>query len=339
MRIRREVATYAMLNSTRNTNSNIVKEEKDAFRSMLYNYSFDEGQPVPAEALEEIKAGVKNVLHATASYYISRKDEVSADAKRNFDPTNALIQAAEELYMLVNATTGCPDMPYMFGEDIHEEIKKSAKVIQHEYMRNDELGDGALRDNIATGSTYNAQRRKNADVLRRDYMNTLISDVKSNDPHPDKVGKLVAEYQALQRRQAGHGRIWRFFHASENSARNELLKDMREALEVHFQSSEIFNIETDTPNSARVSTLESYVDGHFNKIVNDHLENIDTYFNSKSYHFDGHLLVDPNEANLNRVPLKEMEQLKNDTDLHKVTETKPKEKAIEKEAPATNLTK
>ena len=85
--------------------------------------------------------------------------------------------------------------------------------------------------------------------------------------------------------------------------------------------------------------MDSYVDGRFNKIVNNHLENIDTYFNSKSFHFEGHLLVDPNEANLNRVPLKEIEQLKNDTDLSKVTETKPKEKEIEKEAPATSLTK
>ena len=41
---------------------------------------------------------------------------------------------------------------------------------------------------------------------------------------------LVAEYQALNLRQKGHGRIWRFFHGQENDKRTQLLEDMEKAI-------------------------------------------------------------------------------------------------------------
>lgn len=332
MRIRRDVATYAMLNASDLRSAagmRMPTEEMNAFRDMLSKYHFEEGQPVSAEALDEMKRGVKNVIHTLSSTYIAKKDEVGDGIRKNFNAAKRFIHATEELYMTAVALTGCPDIPYMFGEDIHEEIKRSAAVVQYEY----------IKDNLATGSTYHAQRKKNAGELRKSYMDQLIADVKSKDPKPDYVGKLVAEYQALQKRQAGHGRVWRFFHAVENNARNELLNEMKEALKIHFPDPEVINIETDTPNKARSVNVESYVEGQFNNIVNDHLENIDEYFNSKSYHYEGNLLVDPREAKLNRVPLGNSEQLKIDTDMNKTSDIKPKEKEIEKEVPTTTITK
>lgn len=332
MRIRRDVATYALLNAIDLRDAagmRMPTEEMNAFTEMLKKYHFDEGQPVSTEALEEMKLGVKNVINTLSSAYIAKKDGVGDVSRKNFNAAKKFIHATEELYMTAVALTGCPDIPYMFGEDIHEEIKRCAGLVQREY----------IKDNIATGSTYHAQRKKNAGKLRSEYMNQLIADVKGKDPKPDYVGKLVAEYQALQRRQAGHGRVWRFFHGLENKARNDLLNEMKEALKIHFPDPEVINIETDTPNKARSVNVASYVEGQFNNIVNDHLENIDEYFNSKNCHYEGHLLIDPREANLNRVPFGNSERLKVDTDMNKTSDIKPQQKEIEKEAPTTTITK
>ena len=81
----------------------------------------------------------------------------------------------------------------------------------------------AISRALAVGNKKDAVdvRRKNKDLIRN--CNSQLATT-------EQLAELVAEYQALNLRQKGHGRIWRFFHSGENDERTELLNDMKAAI-------------------------------------------------------------------------------------------------------------
>ena len=73
---------------------------------------------------------------------------------------------------------------------------------------------------------YNEQRRKSADTVRKATMENR-KRIAEKTASPLRVAQYASEYQALKKRQEGHGAIWRFFHKKENEARTKLLANMK----------------------------------------------------------------------------------------------------------------
>ena len=80
-------------------------------------------------------------------------------------------------------------------------------------------------------NVYEAQRGKDAaDISKTEEIRLAIEAAKVKMATPAQVEKLVAEYQALAKRQSNHGFFWRLFHREENAARTQLLSKMEGAL-------------------------------------------------------------------------------------------------------------
>ena len=161
-------------------------------------------------------------------------------------------------------------------------------------------------------------------------MNDLLANVKSDDAAPDQVAKLVAEYQALQKRQAGHGGVWRFFHHLENKARTDLLAEMKDALTARLGTD--FDIEKDYPNAARQAMIKPYTEGQFNKITNMHLDDLSTYYGVEN------LVPESFNSKRERLPINERQQLFNDIKENEVVKAPTAEKNLEKDVPTTGIT-
>ena len=84
---------------------------------------------------------------------------------------------------------------------------------------------------IPVDDIYNRQRKKDADVVRSENQELMNRCRFGKDATMLDAIKLTAEYQALIKRQAGHGRIWRFFHSKQNEQRTQLLDDMKNAID------------------------------------------------------------------------------------------------------------
>ena len=324
MNFNRNAATYAMLNMMDTCNDNLVffpENEKAEFESTVKDMmgEFTEAQELPADKLAVIRDAAKKVINKMTDRLVETQAKKSPAFKARFKPVQHLIMATEQLYAQSMALLGCPDIPYMFGSEMHNEIKECAQKLEVAYNI----------ENIATGTTYHAQRKKNASVLRSSYMNDLLANVKGENAAPEQVAKLVAEYQALQRRQAGHGGVWRFFHRLENKARTVLLAEMKDALTARLGAD--FDIEKGYPNAARQAMIKPYTESQFNKIANEHLDDLSKYYGVEN-------LV-PENVNFNRerLPIKEREQLFNDVKTNEVVTAPTSEKNIEKDVPTTGI--
>ena len=320
------VATYAMLNMMDTCDKNFVffpKEETKEFESTVKGMvgEFTEGQEIPEDKLAVILDSAKKVINKMTDQLIEAQPKKSPAFKARFKPAQHLIMATERLYAQAMALMGCPDIPYLFGNEMHNEIKGCAQKLETAYNI----------ENIATGTTYHAQRKKNASALRNSYMNELLANVKSEDATPDQVAKLVAEYQALQRRQAGHGGVWRFFHRLENKARTDLLAEMKDALTTRLGTG--FDIEKGYPNAARQAMIKPYIEGQFTKIANKHLDDLSAYYGVEN------LVPENVNSTRERLPVSEREQLFNDVKENEGVKVPSAEKNAEKDVPTTGIAK
>ena len=93
----------------------------------------------------------------------------------------------------------------------------------------DELNEKKNNYDLSTDIAFNAQRGKDADEVRSEVYE-LINKASNRSASSMEFGKLYAEWQALTKRQEGHGFFWRAFHRQENADRKELLADMEKAL-------------------------------------------------------------------------------------------------------------
>ena len=319
-------ANYAMLNMMDTCKKNLVflpEKERKEFEQTVRGMTgeFTEGQELPADKLTVIRDAAKKVIHKMTDRLVETQAEKSPAFKAKFKPAQYLIMATEQLYTQAMAFLGCPDIPYMFGGEMHKEIKDCAQTLEKAYNI----------ENIATGTTYHAQRRKNASALRSSYMNALLANVKSEDATPDQVGKLVAEYQALQKRQAGHGSVWRFFHRLENNARTNLLAEMKDALTTRLGAD--FDIEKGYPNAARQAMIKPYIEGQFNKTANEHLDDLSKYYGVEN------LIPESVSSTRERIPVSERELLFNDARVNEAVNAPIAEKNVEKDVPTTGMTK
>ena len=143
--------------------------------------------------------------------------------KMYFNGFETLMAATDYLYAMAMEKLGCPDIPASFGADVCNNNQKHAKELDTQIKKS------YFDDQYPTKTYFDKQRKKDADEVRRNNKQ-LISDCNSKIANTDQLAELVAEYQALNLRQKGHGRIWRFFHSGENDERTELLEDMKAAI-------------------------------------------------------------------------------------------------------------
>lgn len=210
----------------------IEERDFDALLMSSYRYTLDtianksnyqEGQKISEEDLNTIKEKVNSLITTIANEIKKKETKMDHFDKMYFNGFDTLMAATDYLYAMAMERLGCPDIPASFGADVCNNNQKSAKEL-------DTLIKKSYFDNQFPTKTYfDKQRKKDADEVRRKNKD-LIKNCNSQIATTEQLAELVAEYQALNLRQKGHGRIWRFFHGEENDKRTQLLEDMKAAI-------------------------------------------------------------------------------------------------------------
>ena len=197
-------------NAKISVNNKVMERFENALSEIAQNQSYEEGKTINERDLIKLTNEAGLVLNNA----ISDKGNI----KKTVDD---LMILTDYLYAMTMQRLGSPDIPVSFGTEMKNSIVRFAvstesnKNLNHSYHFND--------------SVYEKQRGMDADVLK-DQIDVSLSAVENGNPSPSQVQTLVAEYQALQKRQNNHGFFWRLFHSTENADRNELLSNMESAL-------------------------------------------------------------------------------------------------------------
>ncbi len=197
-------------NAKISVNDKVMERFENALSEIAQNQSYEEGKTINERDLIKLTNEAGLVLNNA----ISNKGNI----KKTVDD---LMILTDYLYAMTMQRLGSPDIPVSFGTEMKNSIVRFAvstesnKNLNHSYHFND--------------SVYEKQRGMDADVLK-DQIDVSLSAVENGNPSPSQVQSLVAEYQALQKRQNNHGFFWRLFHSTENADRNELLSNMESAL-------------------------------------------------------------------------------------------------------------
>ena len=190
----------------------VMKRFEDALSEIAANSAYEEGAKIKESDLMKI----------TNEAGLIFKDIVSGN-KEIKKPVNALMSVTDYLYAMAMQKLGSPDMPALFGDEMQKNVCNfAAKIIGKQSLD----GGQFFADRV-----YEAQRGRDADEIKKDEeVKNAINAAKVKMATPAQVEKLVAEYQALAKRQNGHGFFWRMFHREENAARTKLLSKMEGAL-------------------------------------------------------------------------------------------------------------
>ena len=153
---------------------------------------------------------------------LEKKGKLSTNDLIMYNPISALVAVNDYMYAMAMKTLGCPDIPDSFGADMQELIKEVA--IDAEF----EMKEKAYKK-ASTEEFYENQRGKDAKevIAETAAIEKRLIEKKAS---PLGVAHYVGEYQALKKRQEGHGDVWKFFHKKENAAREKLITSMKELL-------------------------------------------------------------------------------------------------------------
>ena len=121
-----------------------------------------------------------------------------------------MLKVADYLFITALYELGCPDIPAFFGDN-----GKSLFTTFIDKMKTADYSE------IDTDTQFNLQRKKSANKVRT-ATSEYFNHTEENPISPADLAKFTAEYQALKLRQAGHGRVWKFFHRGENRKRKEI---------------------------------------------------------------------------------------------------------------------
>ena len=205
----------------------VMKRFEDALSEIAASSAYEEGAQIKESDLTKI----------TNEAGLIFKDIALGD-KEIQKPVNALMIVTDYLYAMTMQKLGSPDIPALFGAEMQKNVCNFAAKI---------IGKQSLdRGQFFADSVYEAQRGKDAaDISKTGDVINAISAAKVKAATPAQVERLVAEYQALAKRQNGHGFFWRLFHSKENEARTELLSQMEGALKIMLGDDA--NVKNSTP--------------------------------------------------------------------------------------------
>ena len=215
-----------------------MKRFEDALAEIAANSAYEEGAKIKESDLMKITNEAGLIF-----------DDIASGNKEIKKPVDALMTVTDYLYAMAMHKLGSPDIPVLFGAEMQKNVCSfAAKIIGEQ-----SLGGLFFADNV-----YEAQRGMDAaDISETEAVKNAIDAAKVKAATPAQVEKLVAEYQALAKRQDGHGFFWRMFHSKENAARTQLLSKMEGALKKMLGDNA--NIKNSTPLLLAESSIRNTV--------------------------------------------------------------------------------
>jgi hypothetical protein len=233
---------YMLLLGYKNTLDIIAKKSK-----------YQEGEKISESDLANIKSKVNDIINFMARELKQKENTIDKIDKRDFDAFDMLMAANDYLYAQAMVKLGCPDIPTSFGADVCQNIQKHAKTLDKTIKKTYFDEEFSIKD------YFDKQRKMSAESVRHKNKD-LIYNAKTKIIDQEQLAELVAEYQALNLRQDGHGAIWRFFHRTENNERNELLADMKDAITKAIGADAIFDIIEKTPSDIAATLNNQLID-------------------------------------------------------------------------------
>ena len=161
----------------------VMKRFEDTLSEIAANGAYEEGSEVKEADLMKITNEAGLIFKDIAS----SKGEIKK-------PMNALMTVTDYLYAMAMQKLGSPDMPALFGDEMQKNVCTFAAKI---------IGEQSLdRGMFFADGVYEAQRGRDADEIKKDEeVKNAINAAKVKAATPAQVEKLVAEYQALAKRQ------------------------------------------------------------------------------------------------------------------------------------------
>lgn len=200
---------------------------------------YQEGEPISDFDLKTLNQVGANVIKNFSGLLLKElnKGEDDVDlATQKEEYKKQMLKVADYLFITALYELGCPDIPEFFGDD-----GKRLFTTFIDKMKTDDYSE------IDTDTQFDLQRKKSANKVRT-ATSEYFNHTEENPISPADLAKFTAEYQALKLRQAGHGRVWRFFHRGENGRRKELLADMKAKIEEYIGNANI-DIDSDSPET------------------------------------------------------------------------------------------
>ena len=199
-------------------NDRDIDEFKKTLKDIAKGSKYTEGQNISQNDIVAISVGMDKVFDGVAQNF-AHLDE---NDKRNVNLKQYSMLAYGYLISLVMKELNCPEIP------THAFLQNASKLAKN-------IVKEQPTQAVSLDDTYKQQRGINAaDMDSHCSVDYLIKRVQNGTFSPDELCKLYAEYRALSKRQANHGRIWRFFHSAENEARNNMLKNMENAIKMQI---------------------------------------------------------------------------------------------------------
>ena len=199
-----------------------------------------EGSALDYEIYNYISDDIKSLIDSAVR---SVKDK-SEDFRKKVKPSDYVLAAHDYLLAMANIELGSPNIPV-------DELRDNFRTWTAGVM------EAKPNFGISTLQAYNNQRRVDAIDLITNKISPLMQQLHDKETKPEALGKLIAEYQALARRQAGHGAFWRLFHPTENTARTTLLNDMQSVIKSHVSGLIGVDISKDDPDEVARAVAES----------------------------------------------------------------------------------
>lgn len=202
-------------------NNDQLENYQKLLKEIASKSKYQEGEEILPSDLEKIKTSVKGIIESAGNELSN--SEVDKEKQVNYNSFEKMIALSDFLFATAMKELGCPDIPSHFGKDVENALKETAKNVNKQVKR-EALGD------VNRNEHYNRQRYIDAADVRKSNKE-LLSSCFQKTANPLQIAQLAAEYQALHKRQQGHGAWWRFFHKKENIARQELLKEMKDTIQ------------------------------------------------------------------------------------------------------------
>ena len=192
---------------------NDIKAYREKLKKLAAENVIAEGTSLDYTIYYAIRTNINSMIDRAIEDVRSKDEEF----RKNVSASDYILAAHDYLLAMATIELGSPDIPA--GEIGRNFASWTENIIE-------------VKPNysISSDDTFNAQRRIDALDLTKNKIEPLLSGLNRRETKAENLGKLVAEYQALARRQANHNWIWRLFHSTENSLRTTLLKEMENTI-------------------------------------------------------------------------------------------------------------
>jgi hypothetical protein len=257
----------------------ILRSLKDQNQSLKdKNKYYKEGEEISARDQRTIDEEVAKLLRAVQVRTVSTQKKAPGSLEIK-DAAEYMMTAMDYLYALTMKNLGSPDMDPFIGPKSKSALEQAAVSIYSAYQNKD-----SSRFDHIIDQTYQNQRGKNASDLKNNFgIEDRIAQAKKSTAHPDEIAQLLADYRALQTRQKNHGPVWRLFHLKENEARNQLLGQMKDALDIALQAELNPKVQLDPKNPELAIKPAAAAEIYGEKNFRLHLEKCTLLRNQESY--------------------------------------------------------